>query len=45
MLEHWGMWNTPSLSSLAGPLWFGEVAPDRVLSMDKIEINCVLVLI
>ena len=33
VLELWGMRNTPSLSSLPGPLWPGVVAPDRVLSM------------
>ena len=34
MLELWGMWSTPSLLSLPGPLWPGVVAPDRALSMD-----------
>ena len=34
MLELWGMWSTPSLSSLPSP---GVVAPDRFLSMGKIE--------
>ena len=29
MLELWGMWSTPSLSSLPGPLWPGVVAPDK----------------
>ena len=29
MLERWGMWSTPSLSSLPGPLWPGVVAPDK----------------
>ena len=33
MLELWGMWSTPSLLSLAGPLWSEVVAPVRVLSM------------
>ena len=33
ILELWGMWNTPSLPSLPGPLWHGVVAPDRALSM------------
>ena len=37
MLEHWGMRSVPSLPSLPGPLWSGVVAPDRVLSMGKIE--------
>ena len=27
-----------------GPLWPGEVAPDRVLSMGQIELNYVLML-
>ena len=27
-----------------GPLWPGMVAPDRVLSMGQIELNCVLIL-
>ena len=43
MLELWGMQNTYSLPSLPGPLWPGEVAPDRVLSMGQIGLNCVLV--
>ena len=38
MLEFGGMWSSPSLSLLPGPLWLGEVAPDRVLSMDQIEL-------
>ena len=33
MLELWGMWSTPLLPSLPGPLWSGVVAPDRALSM------------
>ena len=44
MLELWGMWTTPSLPSLPGPLWLGIVAPDWALSMGQIELNCVLVL-
>ena len=44
MLELWGMQNTPSLSSLPGSLRPRVVAPDRVLSMDQIELNCVLLL-
>ena len=43
MLELWGMQSTSSLPSLPGPLWPGVVAPDRVLSMGKIELNCVLI--
>ena len=42
MPEIWGMRSTPSLPSLPGPLWPGVVAPDRVLAMGKIELNCVL---
>ena len=38
------MWSTPSLLSLAGPLWPKVVASDRVLSMVQIEVNCVLML-
>ena len=36
------MQSTHSLLSLPGPLYPGVVAPDRVLSMDQIELNCVL---
>ena len=32
VLELWGIWNTPSLLSLPGPLWLRVVAPDRALS-------------
>ena len=41
MLELWGMRSIPLLLSLPGPLWPGVVAPDRVLSMSQIELNCV----
>ena len=44
MLELWGMWSTPSLPSLPGPLWPGVVAPDGVLSMCQIVSSCVLML-
>ena len=44
MLELWEMQGTPSLPSLPIPLWPGVVAPDRVLSMGQIELNCVLML-
>ena len=44
MLELWGMRSTPSLPSHQGPLRPGEVAPDKVLSMGQIELNCVLML-
>ena len=38
MLELWGMWNTPLLPLLLGPLGTGVEAPDRVLSMGQIEL-------
>ena len=38
MLELWGMWITPSLPLLPNPLWPGEVAPEKVLSIDQIEL-------
>ena len=44
MLELWGMQSTPSLPSFPGPLWPGVEAPDWFLSMDPIELNCVLML-
>ena len=44
MLDLWVMQSTPSFPSLPGPLWPAEVAPDRVLSMGHIELNCVLML-
>ena len=44
MLELWVMWSTPSLPSLPGSLGHGVVAPNRVLSMGQIELNCVLML-
>ena len=44
MQEVYGMRSNPSLPSLPGPLCPGVVAPDRVLSMDQIERNCVLML-
>ena len=45
MLELWGMWITPSLLLLPDPLWPRAVAPDTVLSVGLIELNCVLMLI
>ena len=45
MLKLWEMWSTPSLPSLPGLLWLRVVAPDRVLSMGQIELNCVLKLL
>ena len=44
MLELWERQRTLSLSLLPGPLWPRVVAPDRVLSMGQIELNCVLML-
>ena len=44
MLDVWRMQSTPSLPSLPGPLWPEVVAPDRVLSMGQIKLNCVLML-
>ena len=44
MLEPWGMWSTPSLPSLPDPLRSGVIAPDRVLSIGQIELNCALIL-
>ena len=38
MLELWGMQSTPLLPSL----WSGVVAPDRVIFMGQIGLNCVL---
>ena len=37
-----GMWSNVSLSSLPGQFWPRVAAPDRVLSMGQIELNCVL---
>ena len=34
------MWSGPLLPSLQGSLWPEVVAPDGVLSMDQIEVNC-----
>ncbi len=44
MLKLWGMWSTPSLPSLPGPLWPGVVVPDRIISMGQIELKCILML-
>ena len=44
MLELWGIQSPPLLPLLLGPLWIGVVAPDRVLSMGQIELNCVFML-
>ena len=42
MVELWGMQSTPLLPLLPSPLWPGVIAPDWVLSMNQIELNCVL---
>ena len=44
MHELWGMQSSPLLSLIPGPLWPRVVAPDRVLSMSQIELNCALML-
>ena len=36
------MWSAPSLPLLLGPLYPGVVAPDTILSVGQIEINCVI---
>ena len=41
MLELWGMWSTPALPSLPGPLLIRMVTPDKVLSMGQIALNSV----
>ena len=38
------MWSSSLFPSLSGPLWPGVVAPDKVLCMGQIELNCVLML-
>ena len=42
MLRLWGMRSTRSLPSLPGSIWPGVVVPDRDLSMDQIELKCIL---
>ena len=41
MLEHWGMRSTPSLPSLPDPLRPRVIAPDRVLSIGEMALNCI----
>ena len=41
ILQLWEMWSTPSFPLLPDPLWHRVVAPDKVLSMGQIELNCV----
>ena len=44
MLELWGMRSSDSLQSFPDLPWPEVIAPDRVLSMSQIELNCVLML-
>ena len=44
MQELWEMRIIPSLPSLPCSLWLEVVAPDSVLSMGQIELNCVIML-
>ena len=44
MLELWGMRTTLSLPALPCQLWPDVVAPDKVLSMGQIELNCIIML-
>ena len=44
MLELWEMQSTPLLPLLPGPHWSGVVAPDRLISLGQIELNCVIML-
>ena len=37
MLKRWGMWSTPSLTLLLGPLWSEGVTLHRFQSMGQIE--------
>ena len=40
ILVLWEIRSTSSLPSLSGPLGLEVVAPDRVLSMGQVELNC-----
>ena len=44
ILKFWGMWSTPSLPSLPVSLWLAVEEPERVISMGKKELNCILML-
>ena len=44
MLDPWEKQSILSLPPLPDPFWLIVVAPDRVLSMGHIELNCVLML-
>ena len=39
VLELGGIWSTPSLALLLGPLWPGVVALDRILSLGQIVLG------
>ena len=45
ILELWGLRSCPSLPSLSSPLWTEVLAPDRVISMVRTELKCVLMLL
>ena len=44
MLELWEMLGTHSLQSLTGPLWLSVMAPNRDISMGRIDLKCVFML-
>ena len=44
MLELWGMRSTFLLALDSGLFWPGVVAPDRVLSIEQTELDCVFIL-
>ena len=44
MLEFGGMWSISLLPSSLSPLQPRMVAPDRVLSMGEIKLNCIVTL-
>ena len=44
VLELWGMWSTPSLPLLPGPLWPGVVAPDWAPIYGLNRTNSILIL-
>ena len=44
MLELWGMWSTPLLPLLPGPLWPGVIAPDKGPIYGLNRTYCILML-
>ncbi len=41
MLELWGMWSTPSLPLLSGPLWQGPIyGSNRTKMRTYAKLNC-----